>query len=121
MKLVTRLFILSGLFLNLSVSYADSPPSKTLSQVENKKVCMVNDMYFAKEQIPVSVNDRTYYGCCENCKKTLKEDAQSRQATDPITGKTVDKSTAVIGADTKGQVHYFENVANLNSFNQRIK
>jgi hypothetical protein len=45
--------------------------------VENKvldptMVCMVNNSYKGSEMIPVSIGDRTYYGCCVSCEKKLK-------------------------------------------------
>lgn len=91
----------------------------TLRQVESQYVCMVNNTVFDKSQIAVSVGDKTYYGCCEMCKARLAQDAQARQATDPVSGKTVDKASAIIGADANGSVYYFETQENLNTFNQK--
>jgi YHS domain-containing protein len=76
--------------------------------VEAKKVCMVNNQVFDKDQIPVVVDGKTYYGCCEMCKERLSKDAAIRSAVDPVSGKTVDKATAVIGALPDGKVLYFE-------------
>ena len=88
-----------------------------LRPVEAKKVCMVNEQVFERDQIPVEVEGRTYYGCCEMCKKTLAENAEKRVATDPFSGKQVDKATAVIAADESGAVSYFESAENLRRFN----
>ena len=79
-----------------------------LKRVETKKVCMVNNQVFEKDQIPVAVQGKTYYGCCEMCKERLAKDAAARTATDPVTGKPVDKATAVIAAMPDGKVLYFE-------------
>jgi YHS domain-containing protein len=79
-----------------------------LKRVETKKVCMVNNQVFEKDQIPVSVQGKTYYGCCEMCKERLAKDAAARTGTDPVTGKPVDKATAVIAAMPDGKVLYFE-------------
>ena len=87
-----------------------------LVQVESKYVCMINNQRFDKEQIAIKVADRTYYGCCEMCKEKLRKDAQSRAAIDPVSGKKVDKATAVIGAAPDGNVYYFENSENLKRF-----
>lgn len=84
-----------------------------LKRVENKKVCMVNDQLFERDQIPIKVEDKTYYGCCEMCKERLAKDAAARTAVDPVSGKKVDKATAVIAARADGSVLYFENEANL--------
>lgn len=88
-----------------------------LQQVEDlKKVCMVTNRVFEKDQIPVPVEGRTYYGCCEGCKQTLANDPAARTAVDPLSGKTVDKATAVVGARPDGSVLYFENEANLQEY-----
>jgi len=79
-----------------------------LKRVETKKVCMVNNQVFDKDQIPVTVEGKTYYGCCEMCKERLTKDAAARTAVDPGTGKPLDKATAVIAAMPDGKVLYFE-------------
>lgn len=87
-----------------------------LREVENSKVCMINNKLFAEEQIPVQVEGKTYYGCCEMCEAKLKENPQSRMAIDLVSKKEVDKATAVIGAGPDGKVYYFESEENLKSF-----
>ncbi len=94
-------------------------PQGKVTWVETDKVCMVNDQYFGSPQIPVEVNGKTYYGCCEGCKATLAEDATARMAVDPVSRKPVDKAVAHIGAFPDGRVLYFENAANLAAWNQR--
>jgi YHS domain-containing protein len=79
-----------------------------LQRVETRKVCMVNNQVFEKDQIPVTVEGKTYYGCCEMCTERLSKDAAIRSAVDPVSGKPVDKATAVIGALPDGKVLYFE-------------
>ena len=81
---------------------------ESLQVVETKKVCMVTNMVFPRDQIPVSHAGKTYYGCCENCKKTLSEDASARTAIDPISKKKIDKASAIIAARPDGSVIYFE-------------
>ncbi|HEX3127450.1 MAG TPA: hypothetical protein VH394_08975 [Thermoanaerobaculia bacterium] len=97
--------LLSLLVFALAVQAAAAP---ALQRVETKKVCMVNNQVFEKDQIPVTVDGKTYYGCCEMCKERLAKDAAIRSAVDPVSGKTVDKATAVIGALPDGKVLYFE-------------
>ncbi len=84
--------------------------------VPNETVCMVTEAHFAKPQIPVKVGDKTYYGCCDGCKKTLTEDKSARTATDPLTKKSVDKATATIAANSAGKVLYFENKGNFEKY-----
>lgn len=87
-----------------------------LKRVESKLVCMVNNQYFGKDQIPVQVDGKTYYGCCEMCKERLAKDAAARTATDPLTGKPVDKATAVIAVQDDGKVLYFADEKNFEQY-----
>lgn len=93
---------------------SETPPQ--IERVENKYVCMVNDRAFANIQIPVPVGERTYYGCCQGCVSTLKNDAASRTATDPVTGKEVDKATAIVGALPDRTVIYFESEETMRQY-----
>jgi len=117
-----------ALFLNIialtfifgfgSFSLADnsSQQNSSLTKVDSKYVCMITNQEFAKEQIPVELEGKTYYGCCEMCKAKIKNNPQSREATDPISGNTVDKAEAVIGAAPDGKVFYFESEENLSQY-----
>lgn len=100
-----------------SESIVATKPS-TVRQVESHYVCMVTNRAFDKPQIPVKIDEKTYYGCCEMCKAKLETNMQFRQAIDPITGKSVDKASAVIGAAQDGSVYYFETKENLEKFNK---
>jgi YHS domain-containing protein len=90
-----------------------------LKVVEAKKVCMVNNQLFEKDQIPVEFEGKTYYGCCEMCKERLTKDAASRTGVDPITGKSVDKAKAVIAALPDGKVLYFESEKTLAEYQKK--
>jgi YHS domain-containing protein len=79
-------------------------------------VCMVNNTYMGKAQIPVEVQGKTYFGCCPMCKERLANEPDTRTAVDPVTGETVDKATAVIAKDADGNVRYFANQANLRGY-----
>ena len=105
------------LLLTTPVFAVDAMSTK-LTRVESVKVCMVNNTLFAKDQIPVQVAGKTYFGCCEMCKSRLKNDPESRQAIDPVSKKPVDKASAVIGANANGQVFYFESEDNLAKFSK---
>ena len=119
---ITAIVISAVIAINTSVSLAENPGSaqpntqQAIKQVEPQYVCMVTNKLYDKAQIPVVVGDKTYYGCCQMCEAKLKEDPLSRVATDPVSGKEVDKSTAVIGAGPDGQVYYFESVEDLMAF-----
>ncbi|HEY8944710.1 MAG TPA: hypothetical protein VIM73_10630 [Polyangiaceae bacterium] len=83
---------------------------------ERNQVCMVNDQYMGREQIPLTIEGKTYYGCCPMCKGRLEQDATVRMAKDPVTGNSVDKATAAIGRAPSGQVFYFESEATLRQY-----
>jgi YHS domain-containing protein len=87
-----------------------------LKRVEARYVCMIDDKSFDKEQTPIEINGRTFYGCCEKCNEALRESDTARAAVDPVTGHTVDKTKAVIGALPDGTVRYFETEENLQRF-----
>ncbi len=89
--------------------------------VPNKQVCMVTNAHFSRPQIPVEQDNKTYYGCCENCKATIQKNATSRSATDPQSKKSVDKATAIIAANDAGEVMYFETKANFEKYVHNLK
>lgn len=91
---------------------------KGVKQISNSQVCMVNDKFMGKDQIPVPIIGKTYYGCCPGCVANLKEDTAYRFATDPETGERVDKSEAVIivKPDTKDEVLYFKTETNAKNY-----
>ena len=110
--LLPLLFTLSALAGEIELK-----PIGKLTKVESKTVCMVNEHAMGKDQIPVEVDGKTYYGCCEMCKKALSTDAEKRVSKDPVTGKQVDKATAVIAAQEDGRVFYFESDETLAKYN----
>jgi len=97
---------------------AVEPKAQTaaLTLVNPSQVCMVNNQYMGKPQIPVEVSGKTYYGCCEMCKGKLLNDAAARTAIDPASKREVDKAVAVIAKNEKGDVLYFENEANFATY-----
>lgn len=96
---------------------AEKESHAQLTQIDPRYVCMINNQSFNKEQIPVKVDGKTYYGCCQMCVARLKSDPGSRTAVDPVSGSDVDKATAIIGAAPDGTVYYFESEENLKAFN----
>ncbi len=85
-------------------------PSEISGRVSDRsKVCMVNDKVLADVQLPVVVSGKTYYGCCAGCVGRLNKDRAARVAVDPVTGREVDKSEAVILRGERGAALYFEN------------
>lgn len=115
--------LLAILFIALSAFAGQDgvKPTSVLTKVEPKTVCMINEQAMGKDQIPVEVEGKIYYGCCEMCKKALAENADKRVAIDPVSGKQVDKAKAVIASQQDGRVFYFENDANLAKHNAQFK
>ncbi|HEU0031723.1 MAG TPA: hypothetical protein VFQ53_13890 [Kofleriaceae bacterium] len=79
-------------------------------------VCMVNDQFMGRPQIPVPVAGKTYYGCCAMCQARLGNEPATRTAQDPVTGEAVDKASAVIVQDASGKVMYFASEDTLRRF-----
>ncbi|MDH2207576.1 MULTISPECIES: hypothetical protein [Empedobacter] len=99
-------------------------PSQTMAynvgdKVPNKQVCMVNNAYMGKDQFEVPYDGKTYYGCCNMCVERIPNDETARKATDPFTGKKIDKANAyIVLKDQQGNVDYFENEENYKKFSQ---
>lgn len=110
--------VLLAILLTAATVLAQTP-APPLTKVEAKKVCMINEHFMNHDQIPVEVDGKTYYGCCAMCKERLEKDAAKRVAVDPVSGKTVDKAKAVIGAASDGMVVYFESEKNLEKYNKQ--
>ncbi len=123
---VQRAAVSLFLFASLAVACERTPappqvvspsPTRQLSLVDKAdQVCMVNNQFMGRPQIPVEVEGRTYFGCCAMCKSRLAQDRAARVAIDPFSGREVDKSSAVIAQDQAGAVVYFENEASFASY-----
>lgn len=89
--------------------------SDTTAKLKSNFVCYINNAYMGKEQIPVQVDGKIYYGCCEGCVDKLKNVRETRYALDPLTGKEVDKAEAyiVLKPNGNGEVLYFESEDNF--------
>ncbi len=109
---ITVVFFLLGFFLFQSFAGADT----AMKAVKPAEVCMVNNTFMGKPQIPVKFEGKTYYGCCEGCATRLKEDRSARYAKDPQTGKEVDKAKAFITATPEGEALYFESQKTAESY-----
>ncbi len=92
---------------------------KKTAKLKSSEVCYVNNAFMRAEQIPVIVDGKTYYGCCQGCVSKLKNNLNGvRFAVDPLTGKKVDKATAyiVLKPNSKSDVLYFASEKNYNEF-----
>lgn len=90
--------------------------SVVMRSVDPSYVCMTNDTAMKKPQIPIMINGKTYYGCCNGCVARLKEDAASRHSSDPATGRSVDKASAYIVKDAAGKALYFESIESYKAY-----
>ena len=93
-----------------TVKFSDT----TITKLANNQVCMVNNRFLNSNQIPVPINGKTYYGCCEGCVKVLKEDPASHITYDLLSNEEVDKAIAfIIGKPGSFQdVLYFKSEEN---------
>ena len=121
MRKLTALLFTLLLATTAAFAQEDVKPNGKLTRVETKTVCMINEHAMGKDQIPIEIDGKTYYGCCEMCKKALAADAAKRVALDPVSGKQVDKATAIIASQEDGRVFYFENEANLAKHNKQFE
>ncbi len=118
-KIIVSSLLLSALFFSAcsgtdntqTVGQAIAP---VIIKLQNKQVCMVNDRFMNKDQTPVPVNNKTYYGCCEGCVAALLNNPTSRYALDALTHQRVDKADAVIvrNPNTEDGVLYFASEVN---------
>lgn len=107
--------VVAGLFFAID---AVSQSSKLRRIEDRSTVCMLKNRTLGRPFIPVAVDGKTYYGCCEMCTGTLQKVSGERYAIDPITGRKVDKATAVIGAYPSGEVLYFESEESFEKFSR---
>lgn len=86
--------------------------------LDHPQVCMVSNSFKGQQQIPVPVNEKTYYGCCRKCVVKLQHSPGLRYSTDPLTGRNIDKAKAVITYDPERYpaVLYFETKANAENY-----
>jgi len=110
---IKHLFFLL-LIIGVTSCNSNNENEKSKSAVEitslpTSQVCMINDAFMGKEQIPVPVGDKVYYGCCEGCVDKLTNIEETRYAVDPHTGQKVDKADAfiVLKPNAEGTVWYF--------------
>lgn len=122
--LATALLVISGAAAFAQIAKTPQKNSKEMATVKplpNKQVCMITNKFMSKDQIAVPVNDKTYYGCCQGCVGTLKNDANSRLATDALTNQKVDKASAfiIVKPGTKDDVLYFASKENATAYVQQ--
>tara|TARA_R110001583_G_scaffold39260_1_gene125978 strand:+ start:15875 stop:16288 length:414 start_codon:yes stop_codon:yes gene_type:complete len=92
------------------------------AKIESSKVCYVNNKFMGIDQMPVLVDNKTYYGCCEGCVTKLQQNLDDvRYGVDPLTGERVDKAMAYIVLSPLGNndVLYFESEKNYLAYTKK--
>ena len=103
-----------------------TPAVEQLAGVEikaqkHKDVCMVTNNVGLMKIIPVKVEGKTYYGCCQGCVGKLKNNRSYRYTIDPVTGREIDKAKAFIVADKAKKALYFESKETAERFFASLK
>jgi len=105
------LYFSCAVLLAVTVAAAAPAPPQRIAKADVKHVCMIHNKAYPNVQKPVVLNGHTYYVYCDLCKAKLTKNAPLRYAIDPISGKRVDKATAVVGVKPSGELLYFESAA----------
>ena len=87
--------------------------------VANEEVCMRNNSYRAELIPSISIENRSYYGCCESCTDYIQKHPEERYAVDPTSETKVDKALAYILHPTENEiteVYYFASKENAKVF-----
>jgi hypothetical protein len=102
---------------------AGQKASETGGGIDPSRVCFINNKYMGAPQIPVVVDDKTYYGCCQGCVTALRSDPSSRVAKDPYSGARVDKAMAFIARNPADPdtVLYFESAMTFAAYSHDLR
>src|SRR6476469_7093576 len=79
-------------------------PPRRIVKADVKRVCMIHNKAYGDVQHAFVLNGHTYYVFCDLCKAKLAKNVPLRYATDPISGKRVDKAMAIIGVKPSGDL-----------------
>lgn len=89
-----------------------------LMRIVSSNSCMGSNQAQEKAQDYAIVDGKPYYGCTDMCIANLRQNAGFRYSHDPVSGKKVDKATAIVGARKNGQLLYFESEKNFLSYRE---
>ena len=89
-----------------------------LMRIVSSNSCMGSNQAQEKAQNYAIVDGKPYYGCTDMCIANLRQNAGFRYSRDPVSGKKVDKATAIVGARKNGQLLYFETEENFLSYRE---
>ncbi len=98
------------------IEISEGQASEWLTRVDAKDVNIVTNRLVTADQMKVSVEGSDYYVINKYYESTLKKNLTLRSATDPYTGKHVNKAEAVIYVDASGRAFYFESNESFDGF-----
>jgi YHS domain-containing protein len=106
------LLLLVGIMVIAAIAlYGPQLNSKSIPEVINYSsfegeiipdsiICMVRGDIKSKGSLPIQIEGRTYYGCCEKCLTKLEQNIDNIQyAVDPVSGQTFSKADAIVRQD----------------------
>lgn len=106
----------------ITLGFSAMSQESKFQKIEDKSlVCMLKNRTMGITFVPVIVDGKTYYGCCEMCTATLQQNSKERYANDPVTGRQIDKAKAIIGAYPAGEVFYFESEDSFQAFSEKLR
>lgn len=100
---------------NGGVKNKSTKPANVMREVKKNRLCMNKNLIYKEPQMYVHVGKKTYYACCSQCYKNLKNNKAPRFAKDPLTNETVDKADAFV-VDWNNRPYYFKNRENAEKF-----
>jgi len=89
-----------------------------LIRIASSNTCMGSNQAQEKAQDYAIIDGKPYYGCTDMCIVNLRQNAGFRYGRDPVSGKKVDKATAIVGARKNGQLLYFESEKNFLTYRE---
>ncbi|MFQ5353855.1 MAG: hypothetical protein ACE5DR_02810 [Thermodesulfobacteriota bacterium] len=111
---VERARKLRGEFAGTAATPED--PAQWLKRVDNNDVNMVTNRLSVKGQKAVHLDGKDYYVPNDEYGLAFSLNPSLRFATDPVTGRKVDKSGALVYADYENKVLYFESEESYQDF-----
>lgn len=79
-----------------------------LKLINPSHTCMGSNQAQKRPQAFAEVEGKRYYGCSKMCIVNLKKNPNFRYGIDPVSGKRVDKASALVAARPGGELLYFE-------------
>lgn len=91
--------------------------------IPNRFVCMLRGDVKSRPTLPIEVNSKTYWACCQNCLGKLQRNENNVLfAIDPLSGESVNKADAIIRRDPQNnkRVFFFKSNETYNQYLETI-